>query len=189
MCRPATGGFPASNGVDRVVLNRAVSRNQEYLERDDYAQVMSGSGATMFNKQYLVIFPMAMDPSDMDVSAIDRWDQLHHALASQERRMILYSLMRAPEERRLPLPDAAMAPQTGLAPEKLRIHLRHNHLPVLADAGYVRWEREPFCVQRGPYFEEVETIFDLIHESIDQFPISLVEGCEIYEELYQNAPE
>lgn len=103
--------------------------------------------------------------------------------------MVLYSLRNAPEERRLPLPDAAMAPQTSLDSEELTIHLQHNHLPMLADAGYIRWEREPFCVQRGPYFEEVESVFDVILDSIDQFPRSLIDGCEIYEEKYEEVQQ
>lgn len=101
--------------------------------------------------------------------------------------MVLYSLLGVPEERRLPLPEAAMAPQTTLDADELSIQLQHNHLPTLSDAGYVRWEREPFCVQCGPNFEEVEAVFDLILASIDEFPRSLIDGCEIYEERYREA--
>ena len=100
--------------------------------------------------------------------------------------MVLYSLLNAPTERRLRLPDAAMAPGTPVSADRTHVGLQHEHLPKLADAGYVRWSRDPFCVQRGPRFEEVEAMFDLIHESIDQFPTSLIDGCEIYEERYQN---
>lgn len=118
---------------------------------------------------------------------MDRWDELHRILASQERRMVLYSLLDVPDERRLPLPEAAMAPQTSVDSERLSVQLQHRHLPKMDDAGYVRWEREPFRVQRGPCFEEVQAVFRLIHDSIDRFPRSLIDGCEIYEEMYQNA--
>ena len=130
---------------------------------------------------------MVISPSNSGESAIDRWDQLHEVLASQERRMIIYSLKDAPEERRMPLPEAAMTPESSWDQERTTLRLMHDHLPKLADAGYVRWERDPFCVQRGPHFEEVEVMFDLIHDSIGQFPNSLITGCEIYEELYHNA--
>jgi len=129
---------------------------------------------------------MAIDPSSSGKSAIDRWDQLHEVLASQERRMVIYSLMDAPRERRIPLPEAAMTPESSWDPKRTSLRLQHNHLPKMADAGYVRWERNPFCVQRGPHFEEVEILFNLIHDSIDQFPRSLITGCEIYEELYHD---
>ncbi len=127
---------------------------------------------------------MAIDPSKWEGSAIDRWNLLHEALASQERRMILYSLRDVPDERRIPLPEAAMTPESSWDPEKASIRLQHHHLPKLADAGYIRWERNPFCVQRGPRFAEAEVLFTLIHESIGRFPESLITGCEIYEELY-----
>jgi len=129
---------------------------------------------------------MGKDPIRRQESAIDRWDQLHEVLASQERRMIIYSLMGVPRERRIPLPDAAMAPDSSWDPETASLRLQHSHLPKLADAGYVRWERDPFCVQRGPQFAEAETLFEVIHDSIDQFPESLITGCEIYEELYHD---
>lgn len=130
---------------------------------------------------------MALDPSGAEESAIDRWDRLHQVLASQERRMIVYSLLDAPQERRIPLPDAALMPESSWDRERASIRLQHDHLPQLAEAGYVRWERDPFCVQRGPRFEEVEVMFELIHDSIDRFPKSLITGCEIYEELYSDA--
>ena len=100
--------------------------------------------------------------------------------------MIIYSLKDVPNERRIPLPEAAMTPESLWDPEKATLRLIHNHLPKLADAGYVRWERDPFCVQRGLHFEEVEVMFNLIHDSIDQFPKSQITGCEIYEELYHD---
>ncbi|MDG5778357.1 hypothetical protein VB773_03775 [Haloarculaceae archaeon H-GB2-1] len=129
---------------------------------------------------------MAIDPSSSEESAIDRWDRLHEILASQERRMIIYSLMDVPKERRIPLPDAAMTPESSWDQQRTSTRLRHHHLPKLVDAGYIRWESDPFCVQRGPRFAEVETMFDLIHDSISQFPKSLITGCEIYEKLYHD---
>lgn len=98
--------------------------------------------------------------------------------------MILYSLRDVPDERRIPLPEAAMTPESSWDPEKASIRLQHHHLPKLADAGYIRWERNPFCVQRGPRFAEAEVLFTLIHESIGRIPESLITGCEVYEELY-----
>lgn len=101
--------------------------------------------------------------------------------------MVIYSLLDVPEERRIPLPEAAMTPNSSWDPERTSTQLQHHHLPKLEDAGYVRWERDPFCVQRGPRFEEVEVLFSIIHDSIHTFPKSLIAGCDIYEELYQDA--
>ncbi|MCU4753033.1 hypothetical protein OB919_13790 [Halobacteria archaeon AArc-curdl1] len=130
---------------------------------------------------------MGIDIPRREQCAIDRWNKLYEVLASQERRMIIYSLRNAPEERRISLPEAAMTPESSWDPETMTTQLQHNHLPQLANAGYIRWERDPFCVQRGPHFAEVEVLFNLIHASIDQFPESLINGCEVYEEMYHDA--
>lgn len=80
------------------------------------------------------------------------------------------SLMDLPEERRLPLPEAALTPTVAVDPEQFVIELQHHHLPTLAAAGYIRWEQDPFCVQRGPHFEEPATVLRILLASADQFP-------------------
>lgn len=128
---------------------------------------------------------MGTDWTDVNGSAIDRWNLLHEALADESRRMVIYSLLDVTQERRLPLPEAAQSPNISISPRELKIQLEHHHLPKLADAGYIRWERDPFCVQRGPQYEEVEIVFKQIIDSLDQLPETLICGCEIFEDLYE----
>lgn len=127
---------------------------------------------------------MVRNPTAVNKSVVDRWDQLYEALAAEHRRMILYSLMDIPKERQLPLPEAARSSNLSIDPDELRIQLQHHHLPKLAEFGYVRWEQDPFCVQRGHAYEEVEAVFSVIVESLDQYPMSLINGCERFEEMY-----
>jgi hypothetical protein len=63
--------------------------------------------------------------------------------------------------------------------ESLAIHLRHHHLPKLTEAGYVRWDSERFCVQRGPNFAEPAFIVENVFESMDEIPESLIDNCRI----------
>lgn len=128
---------------------------------------------------------MGTDCTEGNGSAIDRWNQLHEALADESRRMVIYSLLDVPKERRLPLPEAAQSPNISIDSKSLKIQLEHHHLPKLADAGYIRWERDPFCVQRGPRYEEVEIVFRQIINSLDQLPKTLICGCEILEKLHE----
>jgi hypothetical protein len=109
----------------------------------------------------------------------DRWDQLYEVFSAEPRRMIIVSLTEVPPGRRVPLPDAAESPNQSMGPEMLSIHLRHHHLPKLAEAGYVRWERERFLVQRGPYFEEAAFVVEKFLESVDEIPRSLVDNCRV----------
>ncbi|AGN01798.1 hypothetical protein L593_09265 [Salinarchaeum sp. Harcht-Bsk1] len=100
--------------------------------------------------------------------------------------MIIASLLEEPKERRLPLPDAAESPNQPMDSETLRIKLRHHHLPLLARAGYVQWEEDPFVVQRGPRFEEPATIIRMVTESVDDLPRPLIDNCKIFQEWVEN---
>lgn len=116
-------------------------------------------------------------PSDLDWA--ERWNQLFDALSAEPRREIIKSLIDVPQERRLPLPEAAESPNQSMDSETLEIELRHHHLPKLAEGGYVRWEGEPFCVQRGPNFAEPAFIVENVLESVDEIPQPLVNNCKI----------
>jgi hypothetical protein len=108
----------------------------------------------------------------------ERWDRLYQVLSAQSRRLILFSLMKAPDEEWLPLPDAALSPGEGTNRECLSVQLLHHHLPKLADAGYVRWESEPFRVGRGPRFEEPAFVIREIVNA-DEPPPGLRDECVV----------
>ncbi|QCC47268.1 hypothetical protein [Halobellus limi] len=109
----------------------------------------------------------------------ERWDQLYEALASQPRRTIIFSLLKAPEDQWLSLPDAADSPMQPMDSQEPRIELRHHHLPKLADAGYVRWESDPFRVRRGPHFEEPGFVVSRMIEADEKYPERLREECVV----------
>ena len=115
--------------------------------------------------------------------ACDRWNQLLHQLSAQPRRQIIVSLLDVPEERRLLLPEAALPSTSSVDPDRFVTELKHHHLPTLASAGYVRWEQDPFCVQRGPRFEVPAAVVQALLASADQLPEALTQGgiVETYE--------
>ncbi|WP_343124135.1 hypothetical protein [Natrialba sp. SSL1] len=105
----------------------------------------------------------------------DRWDQLLQLLAARPRRQLISSLLDAPADQRLPLPSAAVSsPQAEAGDhDRIAIELRHQHLPALASVEYIRWERDPFCVRRGPRFDEPAAVIRVLQESAGQFPDTL----------------
>lgn len=109
----------------------------------------------------------------------ETWDQLYDALAAQPRRMIIFSLLKEPDEQRLPLPDAAQSSSQPVDSEDFCVQLRHRHLPKLADAGYIRWQSDPFCVQRGPHFQEPALVVGKITEASDGYPQRLRNECVV----------
>jgi hypothetical protein len=50
------------------------------------------------------------------------------------------------------------------------IDLFHNHLPKLAEAGFVNWDQEQHIVTRGPRFEEIAPLIDLMVAHQDELP-------------------
>lgn len=121
---------------------------------------------------------MAIDSPANSVPT-EKWNQLYEALSAQPRRMIIFSLLQNPDERWLPLPDAAHSSIRPMESRDSRLRLRHHHLPKLAEPGYIRWERDPFRVERGPHFEEPAFVVRRLTESGHEYPKRLREECVV----------
>jgi hypothetical protein len=107
------------------------------------------------------------------------WNRLLDALASEPRRQLVASLLEASDQEWLALPDAATSAHTP-GPEILEITLKHNHLPKLEKAGYVRWERDPFIVRRGPRFHLIGGVVRAALDHADAFPDELVSSYDLF---------
>lgn len=110
-------------------------------------------------------------------SIYDRWDQFMYLLSAQPRRQIISTLMNAPEQEARALPDAATTPGRSTDPERFQIRLRQIHLPLLADASYVRWSGDPFEVRPGPRFEEPASVMEVLLSAEDRLAPALATGC------------
>ncbi|WP_415382361.1 hypothetical protein [Halosimplex sp. TS25] len=124
-------------------------------------------------------------PTDRDRRAsamIERWNRVFRALTAEPRRQIVVALMEAPPERELSLPEAANPPYQLRNPETLYVDLVHTHLPVLAEHGFVEWERDPLVVERGPAFEETAVVFRALQAYAGEIPPQLTQECQRLEE-------
>ena len=100
-----------------------------------------------------------MTPHPM--SAAD-WDDAFRAASDRKRRRLLLELWRlGPEAGAVPTREL-----DGLSSEHDRLKLRHVHLPMLDDVGYVRWDRERGTVERGPRFEDVVPLVEWFRERL-----------------------
>lgn len=124
---------------------------------------------------------MRDDRPDGRLSVDERWNRVFEVLSARPRRRVVASLVNVPKERRVPLPDALQPASLTVDRETLHVELRHCHLPMLADAGYVRWDADRLTVQRGPEFREVAAVWETLTSSTDQFPPDLVDGCPVLE--------
>lgn len=117
-------------------------------------------------------------------TTIERWNTVLRALAAEPRRQLVASLMDAPPDRELSLPEAANPPSLLTERESLYSELIHSHLPMLADADLIEWERKPLCARRGPKFDEAAAIVRSVHECDDDLPPTLREKYQPFEGEY-----
>lgn len=105
------------------------------------------------------------------------WNAVFKALSAEPRRQLVVSLLDSPADGSVPLPESAVNPNVPPNPDDLRRELFHRHLPLLADMGFVEWQSEPFVASRGPRFDEVAVVFEVLQANADDIPDSLVLGC------------
>jgi hypothetical protein len=110
-----------------------------------------------------------------------RWANIFETLSSITRRELLTALLENPPDEVVGLPEAANSPELRRDPEKLVSDLTHCHLPKLTECGFIEWQKEPFCAERGPRFDEVAGVLEAIQSS-EQIPEHLVEGCYYLQE-------
>lgn len=48
--------------------------------------------------------------------------------------------------------------------------LRHFHLPEMEDKGFVEYDREDNLITKGPNFDEIEPLVELIDRHSDELP-------------------
>jgi len=121
---------------------------------------------------------------------IERWDTVFTALSAEPRRQLIVSLMDAPQATAVPLPESAATPNVPPDPDVLRQELYHCHLPMLAEMEFITWDTDPLVAARGPRFEQVATVFELLHAGATDLPDPLVTGCQrLEQERQQNGIE
>lgn len=83
-------------------------------------------------------------------------DEAFRVLADARRRTVLTELCSVAS-----LSLTALAAVVGDSASSARIVLHHKHLPMLADAGYITWDRAADIVERGPQFDEIRSLIEL----------------------------
>lgn len=92
-------------------------------------------------------------------------DQIFTALSHRLRRVILLLLRRDSVVTMADVRDHAMAGEHGV-----EIELVHNHLPKLAAEDYIDWNRTTAEISKGPRFEKIEPLLDIIEDNADELP-------------------
>ncbi|WP_083909399.1 hypothetical protein [Natronococcus amylolyticus] len=118
---------------------------------------------------------------------IQKWDNVFKAVSAEPRRQLIVTLLDSPSDQAVPLPESAINPNVPANPEILKQELYHSHLPMLADLGFIKWETEPLVASRGPQFDEVAVVFEVLQSAAAEIPDSLVVGCQRLEREQQES--
>lgn len=90
-------------------------------------------------------------------------------LSSPERRALLGALAEASEDHTDGYRPLALVGRPD-ASERYRIELYHTHLPKLAANGLIRWDDDAGTVQKGPEWEKVVPLLELLSTHRDELP-------------------
>lgn len=94
----------------------------------------------------------------------DTMAQWIHALGHSHRRAILLGLEAGQ------IDTAASAVMRGGQAEEIKRELKDEHLPLLEEAGFIEWDPETGDVRKGPDFDEIRPLLELIRNHPEELP-------------------
>ncbi|MDT3433376.1 hypothetical protein [Haloarcula sp. 1CSR25-25] len=86
-------------------------------------------------------------------------------LSKRQRRLVLLALKHDGEKT-----EADVLFRSGDQVEDGDLELVHNHLPRLEEAGYIEWDRDSGTISKGPQYDEIKPLLDLIENHADELP-------------------
>lgn len=92
-------------------------------------------------------------------------DRVFESLRNRRRRLVLFAVKHGNVET-----EADVMVRGGNETASAEIDLYHNHLPKLAEAGYIEWDPDTGEISEGPRFDEVEPLLELIERHADELP-------------------
>ena len=104
----------------------------------------------------------------MDRMSRSGYDDAFRALAALERRRLLVSLLEKNPQQGVRVPDDIHDDERDL--ELLGAEMFHSHLPMLEERGFIRWDREENEVEKGPRFDEIRPLLELIQSRRHELP-------------------
>ncbi|ODR81678.1 hypothetical protein BG842_19430 [Haladaptatus sp. W1] len=106
-----------------------------------------------------------LDSPKRDISLSEMLDVLGH----QHRRRLLVVLSEANPRERDEVASKTVA-DDGDDLDLFKQELYHVHLPKLDATGVIDWDRETDIITRGPRFEEILPLLELMGEHEDALP-------------------
>lgn len=100
------------------------------------------------------------------------FDEIFHALSDIHRRRVLRSLLVHNLQ-----DHSSISVNSEVLTDSERstaIHMRHIHLPMLVQYGFITWDQDTNKISRGPQFEEIRPVLELFAAHEGELPYSWV---------------
>lgn len=108
-------------------------------------------------------------PRQKDATAPDLLNDSFRALSHPLRRRILTRIHDHNPREENEFSRDSMIPD-GEGGERVLIDIHHRHLPSLEESGFLTWDREADVIRRGPRFEEIAPLIELMKNHEDELP-------------------
>lgn len=90
------------------------------------------------------------------------------ALSDGQRRKLLVDLLdHNPQEIS---PETSAGSDAGVSAVEPLVQMHHVHLPKLADYGFINWSRTSDEFEKGPNFDEIRPLLELLEDHPDALP-------------------
>ena len=105
------------------------------------------------------------------------FDDMMSVLADRQRRTLLMALLEHDPQDDSPV--AIAEPDSESAAAERVVSLYHIGLPKLADYGFIDWDRENHNVGKGPDFDQIRPLLELLESHEDELPSDLGQTHEL----------
>jgi hypothetical protein len=100
----------------------------------------------------------------------ERWDTALSALSNSYRRQLLVALSQTNPQDYEGIDPLDTLSHSESEAGNLKILMFHTHLPELERTGFIKWDREAGQVHKGPDWEEIDPLLNLIQNHRDELP-------------------
>jgi len=95
---------------------------------------------------------------------MDEWCEI---LANVYRRRVLVALStKNPDQEPVFIPEDISPGEKSIEPLQFALH--HDHLPRLEEMGFIKWDREASEVYRGPRFDDIEPLLEVLESHMNE---------------------
>lgn len=104
----------------------------------------------------------------INVSETVSFDEMLDALSNIQRRTLLVALMEDNPQDDSPVITADDESEEDSVKELTKMD--HVHLPKLVEYGFIEWDRENNEVHKGPAFDDIRPLLELLDAHEDELP-------------------